>query len=146
MPFPHPVHFSCCQVCLIYVLSLPFLFFRGTGQSPLVESQRDDGGQERVMHCLLCRFNASLILKVDFFFLSGSNVDHLNPSYPCRGDGPSSPPLPSPRVLICSNSSKRFTFIRKTVMCPTITSFYYIRTRERAKYESVLHCSKRIAL
>ena len=28
----------------------------------------------------------------------------------------------------------------------TITSFYYIRTRERAKYESVLHCSKRIAL
>ena len=28
----------------------------------------------------------------------------------------------------------------------TITSFYHIRTRERAKYESVLHCSKRIAL
>ena len=28
----------------------------------------------------------------------------------------------------------------------TITSFYYIRTRERAKYESVLHCSKRIVL
>ena len=28
----------------------------------------------------------------------------------------------------------------------TITSFYHIRTRERAKYDSVLHCSKRIAL
>ena len=28
----------------------------------------------------------------------------------------------------------------------TITSFYHIRTRERAKYESVLHCSKRISL
>ena len=28
----------------------------------------------------------------------------------------------------------------------TITSFYHIRTKERAKYESVLHCSKRIAL
>ena len=28
----------------------------------------------------------------------------------------------------------------------TITSFYHIRSRERAKYESVLHCSKRIAL
>ena len=24
-------------------------FFRGTGQSPLIESQRDDGGQERVI-------------------------------------------------------------------------------------------------
>ena len=28
----------------------------------------------------------------------------------------------------------------------TITLFYHIRTRERAKYESVLHCIKRIAL
>ena len=28
----------------------------------------------------------------------------------------------------------------------TITSFYHIRTGERAKYESVLHCSKRITL
>ena len=28
----------------------------------------------------------------------------------------------------------------------TITSFHHLRTREREKYESVLHCSKRIAL
>ena len=34
----------------------------------------------------------------------------------------------------------------KRLYYSTITSFYHIRTRERAKYESVLHCSKRIAL
>ena len=28
----------------------------------------------------------------------------------------------------------------------TVTSFYHIRTRERAKCESVLYCSKRIVL
>ena len=32
------------------------------------------------------------------------------------------------------------------VFYSTITSFYHIRTRERAKYESILHCSKSIAV
>ena len=40
----------------------------------------------------------------------------------------------------------KYTLLSNMSYYSTITSFYHIRTRERAKYESVLHCSKRIAL
>ena len=36
--------------------------------------------------------------------------------------------------------------MHNTIYYSTTMSFYHIWTREHAKYESVLHCSKRITL